>query len=85
MTSKLTLLSLLTFLSFISSAYAQNKVSGNIESIPSKIGLDSAEVVLTNTSTKKQYAALTDSLGNFNLNIPSGQYNKKVLAKNYNA
>ena len=83
MHNKYTFLSLITFLSFISSTYAQYKVSGNIESIPSKIGLDSAEVVLTNTSTKKQYAALTDSLGNFNLNIPSGQYNKKVLAKNH--
>ncbi len=83
MNYKLTLLSLYIFLTFISSAYAQIIVSGNIESIPSKTGLDSAEVVLTNTSTKKQYAVLTDSLGNFTVNIPSGQYNKKVLAKNH--
>lgn len=72
-----------TALAIAMPSYGQNKVSGNVESVPFKVGLDSAEVVLTNTSTKKQYAALTDSFGNFTLNVPNGQYNKKVIAKNY--
>ena len=64
-------------------AYAQNKVTGNIQSIPFQTGVDSAEVVLTDSSTHKQYAALTDSLGNFSMSVPNGNYSTKVKAINY--
>ena len=63
--------------------YCQNRVTGNIQSIPFQTGVDSAEVILTDSSTHKQYAALTDSLGNFSLSVPSGSYSTKVKAINY--
>jgi hypothetical protein len=66
------------------SAFAQDLVSGNIQSIPFQTGVDSAEVILTNTSTHKQYAALSDSLGNFSFpSVSSGSYDVKVLAAGY--
>ena len=71
----------LASLAIATSVYSQDIVSGNIQSVPSQLGLDSAEVIFTNTSTQKKYAALTDSLGNFMLNVPNGSYNKRFLLK----
>ena len=64
-------------------AFAQNTVSGNIQSVPFQTGVDSAEVILTNTSTLKHYAALTDSLGNFSVSVPTGSYSTMVKAVNF--
>ena len=77
------ILASLASLAIATSVYSQDIVSGNIQSVPSQLGLDSAEVIFTNTSTQKKYAALTDSLGDFTLNVPNGSYNRKVLAKNH--
>ena len=70
-------------LSIAYSAFCQNKATGNIQSIPYQTGVDSAEVILTDSSTHKQYAALTDSLGNFSISVPNGSYSTKVKAINY--
>ena len=84
--NKITLLFLFLYLclSFASSAYAQNKVSGYIELIPFQTGVDSAEVIITNVSNGKKSAVLSDSLGNFSFNsVPSGSYNVAVKAAGY--
>ncbi|MHB8581587.1 MAG: hypothetical protein ACYDA4_17220 [Ignavibacteriaceae bacterium] len=79
MNYKLTLLSLLTFLCFISASYAQIIVSGNVESIPSKT-IPKAKITFTYVSTKKVYSTVNDTVtGNYSIQLPkSGTFQEKV-------
>ena len=79
MLNKLTLLSLLTFLGFITSAYSQWTVSGNVLSIPSGV-IPKAKITFTDLSTKKAYSTINDTLsGNYSIQLPkSGTFQEKV-------
>ena len=79
MHNKLTFLSLLTFLVFITSAYSQWNISGNVTSIPSNT-IPKAKITFTNLSTKKAYSTINDTLtGNYNILLPkSGVFQEKI-------
>lgn len=70
----------LTFLAM--PLFAQNNITGHVESVPSKSNAY-ARVTLKNTTTNTSYVALTNpATGTFWNDVPTGNYDRKVETQN---
>jgi hypothetical protein len=62
--------------------FCQISITGHVESVPSKSNAY-ARITLKNTSDNTEYVAYTNpGTGNFEINIPSGNYDRKVEVQN---
>lgn len=58
--------------------FPQNLITGNVESIPSKTPAFARITFMNTADTLQKFIAFTDSLGNYQANIPNANYERKV-------